>query len=269
MSKRLVKLIISIFYLFYLKIKSKDSYSKSKIFTIIYYHSVGKEQVSNFIRQLDFLCNKVTFISLLDKENAKCNTHKIHVSITFDDALLSVLENAQPELIKRSIPFTIFVPTGFIGKYPSWDIDSEEKIIYEPVMTIEQLKMLDKNLCTIGSHTVNHKNLTLLSLGEAKIEMQSSKEMLEKLLNTKIELFSFPYGAYNSKLVELAKEIGYKGIYTVDYSFASPNKDDYKFGRIAVCPSDWVIELYLKIRGGYNWISILQRRRYFKNRINL
>lgn len=262
MVKRLIKLILSSFYFLYLKFNDILRRNIKKVFLILYYHSVSSSEMNNFIKQLVYLKNRFNIIKLIDFNNIKKDS--INVSITFDDGLLSVLQNAQPELVKRKIPFTVFVPSGYLGKVPDWDIDSIKKSVTEPVMTLEQLNQLNKEYCTIGSHTVNHKILTSLSLDEAKTELQSSKEELEKLLNTKIELFSFPYGAYNLKLIQLAKETGYKGLYTINTSFASTDETAYLFGRIAVSPTDWLFELFLKINGGYNWIGWLQKRKYLK-----
>lgn len=258
--KRIIKIIISTIFVLFYKSYSKLFYKNKSVFVILYYHGITELVIKKFAKQMDSLKQNSNLISLVEIKNTVSS--KINVAITFDDALLSVLLKAQPELARRNIPFTVFVPTGYLGKLPNWDIDSEEKAVNEPVMTIEQLKMLDKDLCTLGSHTVNHKNLTRIPISAARIEMLRSKEMLETILNKKITHFSFPYGAYNLELVKLAKEIGYTHIYTINTSFASIGKDEFLFDRISVSPEDWAIELFLKIHGGYNWNGFLQKRRY-------
>jgi len=262
--KRIFKLIISILFYLLSKICSLFIYKKTPTFIILYYHGIPEFVYCKFEEQLDYLNRKLNFINLLEIKNIV--NSRINIAITFDDALLSVLLHAQPVLKKRNIPFTVFVPTGYLGKVPAWDIDSSEKIVNEPVMTAAQLKKLDANLCTIGSHTVSHKNLTKITIPEAKTEMQQSKEMLEKILNKKVNHFSFPYGAYNLELAELARDLGYTNLYTINTSFASTKKGEFLFDRIAVSPEDWHIELYLKINGGYNWIGYFQKRRYLNNK---
>ena len=39
-------------------------------------------------------------------------------AVTFDDAFVSVIDNAPPELAKREMPCTIFVPVAALGRRP-------------------------------------------------------------------------------------------------------------------------------------------------------
>lgn len=58
----------------------------------------------------------------------------------------------------------------------------------------------------IGSHTCNHKRLTQhLSQDELHHEICASKDILERQLNHKIDLFCFPNGDYNQAALELVK----------------------------------------------------------------
>lgn len=259
MLKRIIKLIISIIFFIFLKFKFFRKIFKTNNYNILYYHGISGDEKYLFSKQLSLMTKWAYVKPIGNKEYTKQD--KPYISITFDDALLSVLQNAQPELIKNNIPFTVFIPSGHLGKIPNWEINSNENKISEPVMNLCQLKLLDKNLCTFGSHTVNHKDLVKISISEAKNEMEESKKTLENLLQRPIEYFSFPYGSYNYELVELAKEIGFKYIYTVITSSVSLNKNEYLFGRVSVSPYDWPLELYLKINGGYNWLGILQKRK--------
>lgn len=261
--KRIIKLLISILFFLTFKIHSSVNPKRKNFIAILYYHGITKRSSQNFNSQLNYLKRKYKFISIFDTD--KNLFSKLNIVLTFDDALVSVLNYAYPELLKREIPFLVFVPTGYLGKVPDWEIDSDMKSISESVMSIDQLKTLNESICTFGSHTINHKNLTNIPLLEAKKEMLYSKEMLETIFEKKITSFSFPYGAYNLELVKLAKEIGYTRIYTTNTSLVSIDKDHFLFDRISVSPEDWKIELFLKIHGGYNWIGFLQRRRYEKN----
>ena len=62
-------------------------------------------------------------------------------------------------------------------------------------LTPEELKILDNNpLITIGSHAHSHLNLKMLDKAELISEVKTSLDILENLLNHKINHFSYPYG---------------------------------------------------------------------------
>src|SRR4029450_4822187 len=85
---------------------------------VVYYHTIPSQFRSLFARQLDLLLElaqpvSTAFPSVLEPG-------KRYVCVTFDDGFLSVKENAAPELSRRKIPWTLFVPSGCLGKKPDW-----------------------------------------------------------------------------------------------------------------------------------------------------
>lgn len=61
----------------------------------------------------------------------------------------------------------------------------------------------------IGAHTMTHRELTSISIKEAKKEIENSKLFLEKILNKKIESFCYPRGKYNLEISRLVKKAGF------------------------------------------------------------
>ena len=66
----------------------------------------------------------------------------------------------------------------------------------------------------IGSHSLNHLDLTSISTADAKAEIQTSKEILEERFNVAIDSFSFPFGKYNKTLIKICYDVGYRRVYT-------------------------------------------------------
>jgi len=100
--------------------------------------------------------------------------------ITFDDGFDGIYKFAYPTLIKRGVPFTIFVTTGFIDQ-PGY------------LTKKELFEMVTDPLCTIGAHTRTHP--ILRNCNVAFDEMRGSKETLEGWLHRPIEFFAYPYGS--------------------------------------------------------------------------
>jgi hypothetical protein len=68
--------------------------------------------------------------------------------------------------------------------------------------------------------------------------------------------FSFPYGAFNDSLLNIASGAGYKFIFSTQPGFQAllSNKLKPIIGRVPVTTEDYKIEFLLKIFGGYNWV---------------
>ena len=52
------------------------------------------------------------------------------------------------------------------------------------------------DLCTVGSHGVNHGEYALLKKGDALRDLKESKRVLEQLIGKPVEMYAFPYGSY-------------------------------------------------------------------------
>jgi peptidoglycan/xylan/chitin deacetylase (PgdA/CDA1 family) len=90
----------------------------------------------------------------------------------------------------------------------------DPELRYKPhieFLSSHELKELSKSpLMTIGSHTHYHQVLTALSDLEAQNDLQKGKELLESWINQPVKHFSYPYGAYNDKIIQLAQMVGFQ-----------------------------------------------------------
>lgn len=220
---------------------------------VLYYHMVGQKGRQDFALQMDVILRNAVPIRADTKKPLTPNTH--HVAVTFDDGFVDIFENAFPELMKRNFPFTIFVPTGYLGKYPEW-IEKEEYRSYRgPVMSEVQLRDIRKyELVTIGSHCVSHTDLRSMDENSSKREIQSSKNELENIIGQKINLLSFPHGAYTDKCIEFSRQAGYERVFTINPSLGLLSPNEFVTGRISVGTGDWPFEFSLKVLGAYRWL---------------
>jgi peptidoglycan/xylan/chitin deacetylase (PgdA/CDA1 family) len=117
------------------------------------------------------------------------------VALTFDDGYTDAATEALPVLEEQGFVATFYVVVNFVGK-PGY-------------MTWEQIELLRDSGMEIGSHTVNHFDLTGLELDAAQDEIVTSRQLLEERLEVPVVSFSYPVGSYNSALAGVVRSAGY------------------------------------------------------------
>jgi len=62
----------------------------------------------------------------------------------------------------------------------------------------------------IGSHSFSHSRLNFLTAKKIEFEISESKEVLQNIIKKEIICFAYPFGAHNTKIVNLVRKGGYK-----------------------------------------------------------
>src|SRR5664280_2276852 len=254
--KRIIKLFISLFVFVFDCISGclHSLFNKDKTTCVIlYYHAVYPEEKKAFALQMDDLLRWTKPIAINEISSLKPSGR--YSAVTFDDGFTCVLDNALPELSKRNIPATLFVPSGCLGQQPPW-LDEGNVDHNNVVMTQEQLNNLDKKQVLIGSHCRTHSNLLQISQDEARKEIIQSKKELEDILKTPIEIISFPHGDFDQTHIDIAIQTGYRQAYSILPELIYSGYADFIRGRVKVDPSDWRMEFRLKLLGAYRWLPM-------------
>jgi len=263
LCKRCLKLLVSLSYYCGQWLRRRWQQMKGKkvpgTCVVLYYHSVGPGERANFARQM-------TMLSHLAKPTRADRTGQFengvhHAAVSFHDAFESVCDNALPEMAERGIPSTLFVPSGYVGRHPGWDMEVGHRDCQEVVIGVDRLRSLNTELVSIGSHTVTHPDMTSLSEEAATAELRKSRIDLEAILGRPVALFAFPYGRHNESLVRWCKEAGYQRVFTIQPKLAFSEAGEFVTGSCAVSPTDWPLEFKLKLLGAYQWLYQLQKGR--------
>lgn len=147
-----------------------------------------------FEQLLQYLVKKGStfcFVSELDQYQGQKNI----VALSFDDGFLDNYQYAYPLLKKYHAKATIFLAT---------QIEGIEKLNPEQIH-----EMSDSGVIEFGAHTQHHVNLLKLSDEDAFQEMQNSKRDVEALVGRCLS-FAYPFGRFNEKHQQMAKDIGFK-----------------------------------------------------------
>lgn len=192
-------------------VKPTEVIKKSKKIAVLMYHYVeinkNKDDFKRdslntlpfiFEQQMITLKNagyKFIFPSEIPQALSDTSPQK-YVVITFDDGYRTFYSYTYPIIKKHQIKSVNYIIYNHIGRQNNMDASMIETLVKD-------------GLVEIGSHTLNHPDLTSINSAQLKLEIIESKNLLEKRFNTKVTSFCYPYGFYNEKLFPLAKEAGY------------------------------------------------------------
>ncbi|ALC15485.1 polysaccharide deacetylase [Desulfuromonas soudanensis] len=102
---------------------------------------------------------------------------------------------------------------GWLEQLAAWSGQQEGGAGVNRTLTREELRVLGRSpWATVGAHTVSHAALSALSTERQREEIFVSKETLEKELDKKIEVFSYPFGNrahYNRDSIALCRQAGF------------------------------------------------------------
>ncbi len=139
------------------------------------------------------------------------------VMLTFDDGYQDSYFIAAPILAAYSFPATFYILTGMVGDagYMDW----------------RQIIELDQRGMDIGSHTISHKDLTLVSPGERRRQLFDSATVLYQKLGHPVYWFCYPSGKYSEAVETLAYKTGYLLAVTTDPGEQQSSHDPYAIKR--------------------------------------
>jgi peptidoglycan/xylan/chitin deacetylase (PgdA/CDA1 family) len=75
-----------------------------------------------------------------------------------------------------------------------------------PWLTWDEIRDMSEQGISFGSHTHNHIILTKTTMEDAREEINLSKKILFEKLHHCVNMFSFPNGDYNEKLIDILKD---------------------------------------------------------------
>ena len=136
------------------------------------------------------------------KTLCKSNTQEKKIAITFDDGPNAEITPKVLDLLDLHNAKATFFITGK-------NIINNEDII----------KRIDENSHLIGNHTWSHDRwFDLFTTSKMKADIETTTELIYKILNKKVKLFRPPYGITNPTLKKVVKDLNF---HTIGWSIRS------------------------------------------------
>jgi peptidoglycan/xylan/chitin deacetylase (PgdA/CDA1 family) len=180
------------------------------------------------------------------------------VVLTFDDGYADNLHLALPVLQEHGFSATVFFVTsaldgriehaytGWKGRYLGWD---------------EARELLATGVMKAGCHSRTHRRLRGLPPDELREETLGAKRRMEDRLGCAVDLFAYPFGAYNAcdGTVRVAVEqAGFAGAFTTIFGANEAEADCFWLRRSRISWCEDIPEFDLLLGGGYDWYALVQ-----------
>ena len=165
--------------------------------------------------------------------------------ITFDDGYQDNLTLGVPILKECGFTAAVFAVSGELGGMNRWD-DGQARL-----MTVTELQEWRRAGMEVGAHTAHHPHLTQLSISQARLEMASSKDVLEAALGQRVGLLAYPYGESNADIRRLVQEIGFDAAFSTDHAPSDHATDLFQLRRSVVFPRNNFWNIWWKAQRWY------------------
>lgn len=117
------------------------------------------------------------------------------ILITFDDGHADNYTNAFPIMQKYGFTGVLYIVTNYLG--------------VQGYLNRDQVLEMYRAGWEVGSHTMNHYDLTKLTPEQQSREIAGSKKKLEDVLGIDILTIAYPFGAKNKSILGAARAAGY------------------------------------------------------------
>lgn len=145
-------------------------------------------------------------------------TNPASFMITFDDCYRCFADSVLNTLKEIGLKASFFITTGCIGRSSGH-------------LRVSDIRSLASTGMSIQSHTHSHPFLDELTPALIRRELETSKGKIEDIIRKPVSFFSCPGGRYNQSVIDIARKIGYKGVFTSRPGFSHIFRDDFMIFR--------------------------------------
>lgn len=142
------------------------------------------------------------------------------VALTFDDGEKSVITSALPVMREAGFTGAVFMTTGWIGS--------------EGYLDPEDLRALEQEGWTVGTHGVTHRYLSDLDPADLRDELVQSRDALTLVLGHAPRHMSLPGGRADARVVRAVCDAGYTSLATSIMGRAATRPDPFALPRMMV-----------------------------------
>lgn len=187
--------------------------------------------------------------------------------LTFDDGFMGVHEHAAPVLANLGWPATVFLVTSLLGQRDLWSVKENPSSNTYSLLGKAEIEVMRNQGFSFHSHSRSHVDLSTLPDDLLRVELGDSRAELEDILGCPVPYVAYPYGLFNSKVLQIAREVGYEVGFSVQPGFNRPGQPLMEIRRLDVFGTDTTGNLLRKVKFGTNDGSWGNMARYYGKRV--
>jgi peptidoglycan/xylan/chitin deacetylase (PgdA/CDA1 family) len=144
---------------------------------------------------------------------------------------------------------TCYFVSQRMGQSNDWDAAALK--VSKPLMSAAQVKEWHAAGMEVGAHSRTHPRLTTCSDEQLQQELAGSKAELEAHIGAPVTQFCYPYGDYDARVMQAAKQVGFEAATVTGRGRARPGDDTMQLRRVLVTGSNMLHLFALKVLTGY------------------
>jgi len=187
------------------------------------------------------------------------NSGKKGILLTFDDGYDDLYSQLLPATVQLRLKPLVFLVADRVGASNVWDQMSGLRRRH--LLTLDQVREMQRHGVEFGSHTLTHPYLPDVSDADLRREVGESKRRLEDMLGTEVTSFAYPFGGIDQRVRAAVADAGYDTAFTT-HPGVNWWSDPLCLKRAEVCDTDTFLDFAVKLRTGYSV------RQWFASRIH-
>jgi len=195
----------------------------------------------------------ITATDLIEARTTAAPLPKRSVVLTFDDGLWNNYTVAYPLLREFGFTATIFLVTGFLGRLSTWERDPGIPAL--PLLRWEQVREMHEYGIDFQSHTLSHPHLTRLNDKDLDRELKQSRSEIEDKLGKSAPLFCYPYGDFDSRVMNKLRELGFKAA----FAGHPAGEDNFSINRVGSAHLTTGLSYKTALQGSFHHFYSLKR----------
>jgi len=258
-----------------------DTHSGASRVPVLMYHRIGEARNAweskycvspeRFAAQMHLLAKQgfraVSIDDFVNWANRKKELPDNSFLLTFDDGFLGIYDYALPVLRELAWPATVFLVSGLIGTRDEWCRTENPSGQSHPLLGLREIEAMVNFGFGFHSHTRHHKRLPDLPDAELTDQLAGSRQELADMLGTPIDYLAYPYGLYDTRVIDATRAAGYTAAFSVQPGFNRFDVDHYRIRRLDIFGTDTPSMLLRKVKLGTNDGSLRHAAGYYLERL--
>jgi peptidoglycan/xylan/chitin deacetylase (PgdA/CDA1 family) len=230
---------------------------------ILLYHALGVNPPAVtencFRQQIGWLVEHASIVPL-DVLLKATSADGLQVAITFDDGYASLHDSVAPILKEHGVTATVYLNTGRVGESARKASDASlGHYPNEHFLTWSEVEALAKAGWTIGSHGVEHLDLTRAQIPEVEGELRESKQEIQSRLGGPCKHFAYTWGRFTPALQGMVRSAGYASAVSGLHGPVTSASDRFALPRIDVRAEYELRDFIDVVTGRWDYLGFKQR----------